>query len=524
MESSSLRCEEGAEAGRRLGEPVDLLLERHDLVARLAEGLRQPLVLGGDGGQGALRVGEPELDAARVARRVLQAAAQVGDLGLQEAHLARELRQRLVVASDATWRHLLCLRPYPRGNPAEEERTGCWSRFGQRAGSRVDQASSGSPVGEAAGPAAADRCSRRRTRPAPGGASSSAAAPPAASRRAVTRNAVWPIILCPGRTARPSTCQSRTSDSQACGSVKPPCARSVSTISAQLGGGRDVRADDAAGHQRVGDRVDALPRREHVEDDPVGALAGGRQRLGEVAEAEAPGRVRSPPKNWVTLARATSANSSRRSYDDTRPCGPTARSSEQVSAPDPTPASTTRAPGKMSAMRDDLGGVLGVDHGRAARHRHHELAEQRAEDEVLPAGRRRDREPLLAADQVVVLEVALVGEEALAGHQLEVVAPALLVGQPHPLARAQRAAVHAGPGLGRDVGIGHDADPSAGGRGPIRPVRRLRFGHQPQFQAGSCGWDQPHPGPGLRLVTKPQARQRLPARNAWSTSAVASTP
>ena len=64
-------------------------------------------------------------------------------------------------------------------------------------------------------------------------------------------------------------------------------------------------------------------------------------------------------KNWSTLRRATSANSSRRSYDDTRPCGPTARSSEQVSAPEPTPASTTRAPGKMSAIATIWAASLG---------------------------------------------------------------------------------------------------------------------------------------------------------------------
>ena len=54
--------QEGAEAGRRLGEPVDLLLERHDLVAGLAQGLGEALVLGGDRGQRALGVGEPLLD------------------------------------------------------------------------------------------------------------------------------------------------------------------------------------------------------------------------------------------------------------------------------------------------------------------------------------------------------------------------------------------------------------------------------------------------------------------------------
>ncbi len=60
----------------------------------------------------------------------------------------------------------------------------------------------------------------------------------------------------------------------------------------QLGGGGDVRADDAAGAQRVRGGVEALPRREHVEDDPVDALPGGGQRLGEVAQVQLPGRVR----------------------------------------------------------------------------------------------------------------------------------------------------------------------------------------------------------------------------------------
>ena len=82
-------AQEGAEAGRRLGEPVDLLLELHDLVAGLAQGLGQALVLRGDPGEGTLRVGQPELEAAREPGRVAQPAAQVGDLRLQEAHLAR---------------------------------------------------------------------------------------------------------------------------------------------------------------------------------------------------------------------------------------------------------------------------------------------------------------------------------------------------------------------------------------------------------------------------------------------------
>ena len=45
------------------------------------------------------------------------------------------------------------------------------------------------------------------------------ASTPSASRRVVSRNPVCPIIRCSGRTARPSRCQPRTIDSQACGSV-----------------------------------------------------------------------------------------------------------------------------------------------------------------------------------------------------------------------------------------------------------------------------------------------------------------
>ena len=69
--------EEDAEAGRRLRQPVDLLLERHDLVAGLAQGRREALVLGGDGRQRPLGVGEPQLETAGLRGRVGQAAPQV---------------------------------------------------------------------------------------------------------------------------------------------------------------------------------------------------------------------------------------------------------------------------------------------------------------------------------------------------------------------------------------------------------------------------------------------------------------
>ena len=91
IESSSLRFEEGAEPGRRLREPVDLFLELHDLVAGLAQGLREAFVLGRDGRERTLRVGEAQLEAARVSGSVSQSTAQVGDLRLEETHLVHQL-------------------------------------------------------------------------------------------------------------------------------------------------------------------------------------------------------------------------------------------------------------------------------------------------------------------------------------------------------------------------------------------------------------------------------------------------
>ena len=52
-----------------------------------------------------------------------------------------------------------------------------------------------------------------------------------------------------------------------------------------------------------------------------------------------------PSKNESTLPRATAAKSARRSIEWRCPVSPTARSSDMVSAPEPTPASTPRAPG-----------------------------------------------------------------------------------------------------------------------------------------------------------------------------------
>ena len=57
-----------------------------------------------------------------------------------------------------------------------------------------------------------------------------------------------------------------------------------------------------------------------------------------------------PPNQESTLEAAIRAKSGRRSMDSRYPPSPMADSRLMVSAPEPTPASRTRAPGKMSPM------------------------------------------------------------------------------------------------------------------------------------------------------------------------------
>src|SRR5690606_19507386 len=58
----------------------------------------------------------------------------------------------------------------------------------------------------------------------------------------------------------------------------------------ELGGGRHVAAQDAAGDERLGDGLQALPGGQHVEDDAVHVGVG--QVVLEVADGELPGGVR----------------------------------------------------------------------------------------------------------------------------------------------------------------------------------------------------------------------------------------
>ena len=86
------RLEEHAVAARRLGEPVDLLLEGDHLLARLAQRLREAVVAVVQRGDAGLRLGETVLEHAHVARRLGDLAAQQFDFLLEERGAAPRIR------------------------------------------------------------------------------------------------------------------------------------------------------------------------------------------------------------------------------------------------------------------------------------------------------------------------------------------------------------------------------------------------------------------------------------------------
>ena len=98
----------------------------------------------------------------------------------------------------------------------------------------------------------------------------------------------------------------------------------------------------------------------------------------------------SPPKNWVTLLRGDVGELLAplvRRHAAVRADGAQQRAGQRAGADAGLDDAGAR---EDVGHRDDLGGVLGVDDRRAARHRDHELAQQRPEDEVLAAGGRGD--------------------------------------------------------------------------------------------------------------------------------------
>ena len=214
----------------------------------------------------------------------------------------------------------------------------------------------------------------------------------------------------------------------------------------QLGGGGDVADEHPAGGERVADDVEALPGREHVQDDPVDrpGLDRVRQRLDQVADGDRPGGVLAAEERpHVALGDV----------------GEVLAALEGVQHPvvaDGTQqghAERTRAhPGLDHAGAredvghgDDLAGVLGVDHRRAAGHRQHVVRQQRPDREVLDAGGVADRGAVGRADQLVVGQVAAVGVELLPGGEGDGVQAALGVGQLDALTLVEGPAPAAGP-------------------------------------------------------------------------------
>jgi len=198
----------------------------------------------------------------------------------------------------------------------------------------------------------------------------------------------------------------------------------------ELGDGGDITDEDTTGGQCAGDDIEALPGRQHVQDDPVdGArLDGLRQGFDQVADGDPPG--------WVRTAEEALDVAS-------RDVGEVLAAFEGVQVP-----LVAHGPQERHAQRPrahagfdhvgagedvghghDLTGVLGVDHSRAAGHGEHVVAEQRTDRQVLDAGGVLHGRAVRGADEVVVGQPAAVRVEVLARHEGDRVKSALGVGQ-----------------------------------------------------------------------------------------------
>ena len=82
--------QEDAVARRRLAEPVDLLLERDELLAGVAQGAGELVVALGQEGRAALGLGDALLEGAHLPRAVGHLAAEETDLLLEVGDLAEQ--------------------------------------------------------------------------------------------------------------------------------------------------------------------------------------------------------------------------------------------------------------------------------------------------------------------------------------------------------------------------------------------------------------------------------------------------
>src|SRR5690606_6981902 len=176
----------------------------------------------------------------------------------------------------------------------------------------------------------------------------------------------------------------------------------------ELGGGRHVAAQDAAGDERLGDGLQALPGGQHVENDAVHVGVG--QVVLEVADGELPGGVRAAevaldvlPGDVGEVLAALVAVQHALVAD-----GPQQEAAQRAGAH--TGLHDARA-GEDVGEGEDLSRVLRVDDGCPAGHGQDVVGEQGAQREVgdVPGG--ADNAALGSADQFVVREGTLVGVE-----------------------------------------------------------------------------------------------------------------
>ena len=205
-------------------------------------------------------------------------------------------------------------------------------------------------------------------------------------------------MRCSGRTASPSTCQPRT----AClpgGRLGEAALTSRWRLHrpGQLGGRGHVTAQHAAGDQRGRGRgatpmARACPvrsgRNYPVADQPHHPAGHqfrirprGQRDSSARSPTEPPGRVRAA-EEALTFSRAISAKSGPPLVGDQQPV--LADGAQQPAGQRAGARARLQHPGAGEDVRHghDLGRVLGVDHGRAARHGQREIGQQRPQRDV----------------------------------------------------------------------------------------------------------------------------------------------
>ena len=213
----------------------------------------------------------------------------------------------------------------------------------------------------------------------------------------------------------------------------------------ELGGRRDIADDHPAGQERVPDDAEALPRGEHVENDPVDGpgLDGPWQRLDEVADGHGPRRVVDPeerpgvPPGDLGEIRPAFEGMQAALLADRPEEGHRQRSRPDAGLDD-------NGAGEEIGIREDLACILGIDDGGAARHRHDVVGEQRPDREIVDPRRAPHRRAVGGTDEVRMPDEPPVRVELLPVLEGDGVQPALGVGQLHPITGSERSAPQVG--------------------------------------------------------------------------------